>query len=91
MPKKIEQILESQVKHVDLSIIAYLSNVLQEAINENLIFCENDVHLTLFEGFKLYGICSNEEESYELALKIFQDLVSNKHVKDPVIAKKEKF
>jgi len=89
MSKTVDQILESHVKHVDLSIIAYLSNMLQEAINENHIFGESDIHITLFEGLKLYAICSNEDESFQLASNLFNDLIKYKHIKDPSIIKKE--
>ena len=62
----VQTVLESSIKHTDLSIIAYLSNILQQAVDDGTIFSENDIYNSLYESLTAYAIISNEQECYEL-------------------------
>ena len=86
---KVQSILEESIKHIDLSIIAYVSNVLQQAVDDGNIFSENDIYNTLYEQLTAYGICTTEQECYEICSKIFAAMVKKKIVKDPQALKKE--
>eukprot|EP01084_Bolivina_argentea_P059835 109307_1 len=76
-------------KHTDLSIISYVSNILQHLIEEKQIYTTDDIYNSLHSKLLEYQIVSNEEESYEQCTTIFDSLVQNKYIKDPQILKKE--
>ena len=56
---------------------------------EKQIYTADDVYNALHESLMQYQIVSNEQESYEHCVTVFNGLVKNNYVKDPEILKKE--
>eukprot|EP01083_Nonionella_stella_P076863 209611_1 len=89
MASALNSVIEKVLEHTDLSIIAYVSNMLEHCIDEKQIYTADDVYHSLHKNLLEYQIVTNEQESYELCLKIFTTLVENDYVKDPDALKKE--
>ncbi|ETO01090.1 hypothetical protein RFI_36350 [Reticulomyxa filosa] len=84
----VQEIIESNIKDVDLSILAYLATMLQDTLAEGQVREIADVYKILQESLFTYQICKEDTEAYDLCQAIFQELVKNKWAIDPDIAKK---
>eukprot|EP00486_Rosalina_sp_Unknown_P008330 CAMPEP_0201594314 /NCGR_PEP_ID=MMETSP0190_2-20130828/191666_1 /ASSEMBLY_ACC=CAM_ASM_000263 /TAXON_ID=37353 /ORGANISM="Rosalina sp." /LENGTH=522 /DNA_ID=CAMNT_0048053871 /DNA_START=32 /DNA_END=1597 /DNA_ORIENTATION=- len=89
MATDLNTVIEKAMPDVDLSIIAYVSNMLEHCIDEKQIYTADDVYNNLHSNLMQYQIVSNEQESYEHCTTLFNALVTNNFVKDPEVLKKE--
>ena len=83
MTAEITEILEELIKNTDLSIIAYLANIVDEGIKDKSIKTHDDVYSMLKDPISMYDISTSNENSLQLCRNIFTKLIENEYVIDP--------
>ena len=72
----------------DDAIVSYMSDIIKEAVEQNQLFEMIDLYNLLSEPLNTYQLCS-EQEFCSVSQSIFDALIKNKYVKNPMILRAE--